>query len=234
MIDEDVKDGIKETIVSSVYKHQRGDSDLGSDIIDEELNDRLLAIEEIEEFRDYAALVRLALALEYPGAVPIPDSLPEYFAKLVGAHLSDAEIRKNIVRFYLWDAFRRLKKSPDRRLYQCGAYRRVMQSKKHNIPVDPDDLVFLLGAMGEPTVTENQQQQLKAAGEIEALEVMHDISRTKAMEMYWEYMQDKSDDGDDLNSIESMIAKKEDFLAESGGAMESLKWYFREAKKLIG
>ena len=233
MIDEDVKDGIKETIVSSVYKHQRGDSDLGSDIIDEELNDRLLAIEEIEEFRDYAALVRLALALEYPGVVPIPDSLPEYFAKLVGVGLSDAEIKKNVVRFYLWDAFCRLKKSPESRLYQCYAHRRVMQSKKHDIPVDPHDLVFLLGAMGEPTVTENQKQQLIAAGEVEALEVMHDINRTKAMEMYWEYVQGKSYDGDDLNSIESIIAEKEDFLAENEGAMESLKWCFRTAKKLI-
>ena len=103
----------------------------------------------------------------------------------------------------------------------------------HDIPVDPDDLVFLLGAMGEPTVTENQKQQLMAASEIEALEVMHDINRTKAMEMYWEYMQDKSYEGDDLNSIESLIAEKEDFLAEDDGAMESLKWYFRTAKKLI-
>ena len=233
MIDEDVKEGIKETIVSWLYKHQRGHSDSGSDILNEELNDRLLAIEEIEEFRDYAALVRLALALEYPGVVPIPDSLPEYFAKLVGMGLSDAEIKKNVVRFYLWDAFCRLKKSPESRLYQCYAHRRVMQSKKHDIPVDPDDLVFLLGAMGEPTVTENQKQQLMAASEIEALEVMHDINRTKAMEMYWEYMQDKSYEGDDLNSIESLIAEKEDFLAEDDGAMESLKWYFRTAKKLI-
>jgi hypothetical protein len=31
-----------------------------------------------------------------------------------------------------------------------------------------------------------------------------------------------------------MIAEKEDFLAEDDGAMESLKWYFRTAKKLIG
>jgi hypothetical protein len=162
MIDEDVKEGIKETIVSWLYKHQRGDSDSGSDIINEELNDRLLAIEEIEEFRDYAILVKITLALEYPGVVPIPDSLPEYFAKLVGAGLSDAEIKKNVVRFYLWDAFCRLKKSPESRLYQCYAHRRVMQSKKHDIPVDPDDLVFLLGAMGEPAITEKQKQQLIA------------------------------------------------------------------------
>jgi len=233
MMDEDVKEGIKETIVSSVYKHQRGHSDSGSDIIDEELNDRFLAIEEVEEFIDYAALVRLALALEYPGAVPIPDSLPEDLARLVGAGLSDLEIKKNVARFYLWDAFRRLKQSPESRVFQCNAHRRVMQSKQHNIPVDPDDLVFLLGAMGEPSITEKQKQQLIAAGEVEALEVMHDINRTKAMEMWWEYMQDKSDDGDDLNSIESLIAEKEDFLAEDDGAMESLKGYFRRVKKLI-
>ena len=94
MMDEDVKDGIKETIFSSVYKHQRGDSDSGSEIFNEELNDRLLAIEEVDEFIDYAALVKIVLALEYPGVVPIPDSLPEYFAKLMGAGLSDAEIKK--------------------------------------------------------------------------------------------------------------------------------------------
>ena len=162
MIDEDVKDGIKETIVSSVYKHQRGHSDSGSDIIDEELNDRLLAIEEVEEFIDYAVLVRVTLALEYPGAVPIPDSLPEDLARLVGAGLSDLEIKKNVARFYLWDAFRKLKKSPKGKLFQCYAYRRVMQSKQHNIAVDPDDLVFLLGAMGEPSITEKQKQQLIA------------------------------------------------------------------------
>jgi hypothetical protein len=233
MIDEDVKEGIKETIVSSVYKHQRGDSDLGSDSIDEELNDRLLASEEVEEFRAYADLVRITLAREYPGVVPIPDSSPEELARLVREGFSDAEIKKNVARFYLWDAFRVLKKSPKGKLFQWNAYRRIMQSKKHDIAVDPDGLLFLLGAMGEPTITEKQLQQLKAAGEVEALGVMYDINHTKASEMYWEYMQDKSDDGDELNSIESVIAEKEDFLAEDDGAMESLKWYFRTAKKLI-
>jgi len=233
-MDEAVKEGIKETIVSSVYKHQRGHSDSGSDIIDEELNDRLLAIEEVEEFIDYAVLVRVTLALEYPGAVPIPDSLPEDLARLVGAGLSDLEIKKNVARFYLWDAFRKLKKSPKGKLFQCYAYRRVMQSKQHNIAVDPDDLVFLLGAMGEPSITEKQKQQLMAAGEVEALGAMYDLNHTKANEMYWEYVQDKSYEGEDLNNIESIIADKEDFLAENDGAMESLKGYFRRAKKLIG
>jgi hypothetical protein len=233
-MDEDVKEGIKETIVSSVYKHQRGHSDSGSDIIDEELNDRLLAIEEVEEFIDYAVLVRVTLALEYPGAVPIPDSLPEDLARLVGAGLSDLEIKKNVARFYLWDAFRQLRKSPKGKIFQCYAYRRVMKSKQQNIAVDPDDLVFLLGAMGEPSITEKQKQQLMAAGEVEALGVMYDLNHTKANEMYWEYVQDKSYEGEDLNNIESIIADKEDFLAENDGAMESLKGYFRRAKKLIG
>ncbi len=233
-MDTDVQEGIKQTIVSWVYEHQRGHSDSGNDILTKELNDRLLAIEEVEEFSDYASLVSLSLALEYPGVVPIPDSLPEELARLVGAGLSDAEIRKNAIRFYLWDAFRRLEKSPESRVFQFNAHRRVIQSKLHDIPVDPGNLMFLLGAMGEPAITEKQQQQLIAAGEIEALEVMHDINRTKAMEMWWEYMQDKSDDGDDLNNIESIIAEKEDFLAEADGALESLKGYFRRTKKLIG
>ena len=233
MMDEDDKEGIKETIVSSVYKHQRGHSDSGSDIFNEELNDRLLAIEEVEEFIDYAVLVRVTLALEYPGVVPRPDSLPEELAKLVGAGLSDAEIKKNVVRFYLWDAFRRLKQTPESRVFQCNAHRRVMHSKQHDVAIDPENLMFLLGAMGEPTITEKQKQQLIAAGEIEALEVMHGINRTKAMEMWWEYMQDKRDDGDDLNNIESKIAEKEDFLAEADGAMESLKGYFKRARELI-